>query len=36
VSRRATVLLGGAGFFVLVFVAVQFVPYRVTNSPVQQ
>ena len=35
-SRRATVLLGGAGLFVLFFVAIQFVPYRVTNPPVQQ
>jgi Haem-binding domain len=35
-SRRAKVLLGGAGAFLLLFVAIQFVPYRVTNPPVRQ
>jgi Haem-binding domain len=35
VSRRVVVLLGGLGVFVVLFVAIQFVPVRVTNPPVQ-
>jgi hypothetical protein len=36
VSRLIKVLLGGVGVFVVLFVAIQLVPYRITNPPVQQ
>jgi hypothetical protein len=36
VSRRVKVLLGGVGAFVVLFVAIQLVPYRISNPPVQQ
>lgn len=33
-SRTLKVVVGGLGVFVLLFVAIQFVPYRVTNPSV--
>jgi hypothetical protein len=35
VSRRVIVLLGGLGIFLVLFVAIQFVPIGYTNPPVK-
>jgi hypothetical protein len=35
-SRRAKVLVGGLGAFVIIFAGVQLVPYRVTNPAVRR